>query len=391
MPVQGEQITSGLLRLYSGVDVPLSQTTDVTKVTSIVKFPNVDTHWFYSDFQVAFDPCTCHYPTYLNFNITMVDAAQLEMASRTITANIELVNNNGDVHVDANFLPGINYDGETENRGMAIYYTIQQMADDYNNDLMATIQKNMLINQQNAEIKKKLAIVSVAKLVLTTGLNYFSAGAASVAATAATDAARQAPKIKDSYASNFSTVSEEDLTASIGDFYMDVYNNFEDIAPELVESVQSDGTKYLKTSKLLKKSSEYLGKGFDWLTNSTKKGLQTPLINSPMPTGTIWQASFDGKITAFSQELGPQLFNPGSFPQAANNTNTGDGTMGGLSVTAHSYPYYSNDLGLFALLETSKFFAIDSHETSENLSYNLCSNIELGGLVTGIIRYSKAC
>ena len=66
-PEEDEPITSGLLRLYSGVDVPLSQPTDVTTVTSIVKFPNVDTHWFYCDFQVAFDPCTCHYPTYWKF------------------------------------------------------------------------------------------------------------------------------------------------------------------------------------------------------------------------------------------------------------------------------------------------------------------------------------
>lgn len=54
---------SGAMRLYAGTDRSLDLQTEVTVMTSVTKAQNFGNKWYSTDFQIAYDPCTCFYPS----------------------------------------------------------------------------------------------------------------------------------------------------------------------------------------------------------------------------------------------------------------------------------------------------------------------------------------
>jgi hypothetical protein len=63
---------NGLLRLYDNYDVSLDENTKITKITSIAKATNAQRQWMSCDFQIAYDPCICYFPSKLKFEFNQI-------------------------------------------------------------------------------------------------------------------------------------------------------------------------------------------------------------------------------------------------------------------------------------------------------------------------------
>jgi hypothetical protein len=354
-----EQITSGLLRYNDGIDVALEEFTNVNEVTTTVKFPNNPEHWMHADFLVGYDPCTCQFGSSLKFQIDLVDIATLEMSSRTITANINLLDANGNINIDADFLPGVHFDPENDNRGIAIYKSITKMVETYRLQLRVAQIKNAAVNANNAKIKKQIAILNFIELLVKNGLTFITPAAAAIAA--ATVAAEEVGQMgiiamNDAQLSTIlSQLTPEEQEQYFYNTNLDMFLSIETTAPEVIESVDPNGTKHFDWKKLHDAVTKNLAGGFDQLTKHLEKGLQQNVPSPPMPTGSMSETFYSGEITNISQIEGWTMFNPGTYPSGQGN----------VPVDPSSYPIYNEVLGLFALLENPKIkysHQVNDHE-----------------------------
>ena len=354
-----DAITSGLLRYNDGVDIALEEYTNVREVSSIVKYPNVPEHWMHADFQVGYDPCTCLFGSSLDFNISLVDYQTLEMSSRSITANINLLDANGNLNVDANFIPNTHYDPLNDDRGLAIFKTMGKMAETYRINLRAAQIKNAAVNANNAKIKKQIAVLNVLEQVLKQGLSFITPAAAVAAATANATA-----EIESFTAMNDAELNEildvmtwEEKEQYFYDTYLESLETIETTAPEIVEHVDPDGTKHFNLKKLHDLVTKNLAGGFDEITKHLEKGLQNNVPLPSMPTGSMTETSYSGEISNESEIEGWTMFNPGTYFYGQGN----------VAVDPNSYPIYNEVLGLFALLNTPK---IIEHKENYGYEYN---------------------
>jgi len=87
---------SGLLRHNNGLDTTLDQFTEVSSVTTTVRHPNNPSRWFYADFQVGYDPCTCLYDSRLQLIFEPITSTQIEITNSDFPdLNIDLINSSG--------------------------------------------------------------------------------------------------------------------------------------------------------------------------------------------------------------------------------------------------------------------------------------------------------
>jgi hypothetical protein len=85
---------TGLLRLNEGSDQTLDQHTDVQFVRSHAKAPAQGKNWASTDFQLAYDPCTCFFPSKLKIDFFQTKSSTISLFGRAITLSDEpLINN----------------------------------------------------------------------------------------------------------------------------------------------------------------------------------------------------------------------------------------------------------------------------------------------------------
>jgi hypothetical protein len=291
---------SGLLRLAEGIDKSLNQNTTTTEYTALCEANNVKNQWFVAEFQVAFDPCVCNWPSYMQFDFNLVQNDNLTLHGGGITIQQEIVGGaNGDelVHGDylSNFKREINSDAEG---GFVIYKDMQNMVDGYIDKLEAYQQALDSVNKHNKKVDRNLAILKWASLAVKLGAAVITSGG--------------------SHAATFALLSTE--------------------APDLIISGDS-----IDVDKAFKEVEKILGKEVQTFISDNFKH-QNPPAKPNRPTANFTEMYFQGNIQTSAYRPGPRLITPGAY----GNSDT-------TFVTNPSrYPVYNEALGVFALLESPK-------------------------------------
>jgi len=291
---------SGIMRHNGGYDQALDKPTFVKYAQTLVRHPNNPTHWFYADFQMGFDPCTCIYNSKLAIKLIFLENSEIKMTSRGIYAEIDLIDANEHSAVPVDFLAGVQYKEGYSQSGIVIYHTMEKMIDDYLKRLDAVELHNEGIGENMSTIKKKKAVLYVLKFVLNTGLDVI-------------------------------------VTQELSD-------NVKNFAAHIIKEIGIDGEVKIDKAKLKSESKKILGKGFDWLSKEWIDEPTGKLATPKKPTATISETTFDGVINTTTIISGPTLLAPGTHPVGA----------GGIYIGPNSYPVYNEVLGLFALLNTPK-------------------------------------
>lgn len=292
----GEEV-SGLLRHNGGYDLALDQKTETREVVSVVRHPNNDRLWFWADFQVGYDACTCNFQSNLRLEFRFVNTMTINMVSNSVSTEIATVDANGNATLPSDFLANVQYNEGFEGAGTLVYNNINVMIDQYIERLEQVEAYNSGRGAATKKIKRKKFILKALKFVAEAGLN----------AT---------------------------LTQPLADS-LAVYAN------DVLEVVGLGFIK-VKGEPLRKEAKKLLGYGFDWLSKEWVTEDASAKPTPTMPTASISSSTFNGTIDNPTNTPGPNLFNPGTYPSGTGN----------ISINEHNYPVYNEVLGLFALLET---------------------------------------
>lgn len=305
---------SGLLRSGQSVQRSLDQPTEVKALSAIAEPNGLANFWLSADFQIAYDPCVCHYPTSLSLDFEYFSETDFKLNGRGITLNSELMVDANGAIVAKDFLNGVDFsDGTNASGGYVIYKTMQDLADDYEANLLAYKQRKIDVNAYNNEVERKLAVIAAYKKVVEVGLALYG-------------------------------------VSSVADFWKSIY-------PDLGFDETAE-TKPLR-DKFFEEVKSMLGNRVDnyYAENLTKK--ENPEAPS-MPTATFSEMSFSGQLYNSQPINGPLFSTPGSF---INNPAQNDQTV---DEEVYGYPVYNQPLGVFALLEKPEFLMYDE---GYNLSF----------------------
>lgn len=287
--------TSGLLRLNGGFDQALDKKTSQKKMVSFAEHPNQNNHWFSTDFQLAYDPCTCFYPSKIKVSFDFIRISDIDLFSRGIEIESDLISDDN-AGLPEDFLSTfeVNENGEVSG-GILMYNAMETLVEKYIADLEQYKQDLAAVQQYNKKIDATVAVLKVFKTVIL--------GAAS-------------PLISS-------------LSAGI----------VADLPKEFVKKAKVNETKISEESKKIlgKKLDSFIGKNFKKKKEPTKPD---------RPTAVFSETRFEGQMTTDIFMPGPTLFNPGTF---GNTQGTND-----IIQSIHQYPVYNEVLGSFAMLESPK-------------------------------------
>jgi hypothetical protein len=291
---------SGLLMPYNQYSSALDQPTEYNEVITTVPHPNNSVMWFYSDFQVGFDPCTCLFRSDLKLQFQFVNFLEINMVSNEVSLDVALVDNSGNLTINEDFLTSVQYNNGFEGSGLLVYGEMMTLVDDY-------IAKLEEIEQYNLDVEANLKRNKRKKIVLQV----------------------------------FKQIVVEGTSTLVGPLVLPVLNS----AADLIKDILNDDQIKVDKNKVTSEVKKILGEQYD---SFSKEWLDSPTDKKPtptVPTARISQSTFNGEIVNNTAVNGPTLFNPGTYPTGTGN----------VEVTAHSYPVYNEILGLFALLESPQF------------------------------------
>ena len=287
--------TSGLLRLNGGFDQALDKKTSQQKVVTFAEHPNQNNHWFSTDFQLAYDPCTCFYPSKIKVSFDFIRISDIDLFSRGIEIESDLISNDN-AGLPEDFLSTFEVDNTGEvSGGILMYNAMETLVEKYIADLEQYKQDLAAVQQYNKKIDATVAVLKVFKTVIL--------GAAS-------------PLISS-------------LSAGI----------VADLPTEFVKKAKVNETKISEESKKIlgKKLDSFIGKNWKKKDEPTKP---------ERPTAVFSETRFEGQMTTDIFISGPTLFNPGTF---GNTSGIND-----FIQSIHQYPVYNEVLGSFAMLESPK-------------------------------------
>lgn len=325
---------TGLLRVVDNIDCPLNQETEVTAVTNIVNFENNDNFWFYTDFFVGYDPCSCMLHSEIEVLFDLITTQSISLISNTLGVEYDLIDSNGAMNVDLDFLTSTNYDAATGfgQAGAQIYAKMQDLTDQYRLELRKIQEQNNAIDANNAEIEKKLAIIDAIGVVMKLGsiVIPMAGGGAAITGIAATTALAEV-------SAQVITSSEQGQSQTE---FIERISNLPLTNPDVVEEVSSNGNIKIDSKKLFDKGSKILGIGLDSYSKSLKKKLQEPLPNPRSPIAMMQTSTYDGNITEWEPYGSIKLWTPGVYPFASQTP----------QLSQSTFPVYNEILGLFAVL-----------------------------------------
>ncbi len=296
-----QQKLSGLLMPNSDYSTALDQGTVTTGIATVIKHPNNSTAWFYADFQVGYDPCTCLFESDIKIEFEFVNTLILNMVSNEVSTEIALIDEQGNSNINEDFLASVQYNAGFEGAGLLVYNNLEGLVDDYIAKLEAVQAYNESVDQNANIVKRKTTILKIFKFVIIGGASAITGNLV--------------PLVQE---------SANDLIKSIG--------------------IQGQNI-VIKKDDTIKEVKKILGKEFD---SFSQEWIDEPQVKQPsptVPTARFAESTFNGEINDNTIVGGPTLFNPGTYPDAQNNQ----------AVTAHNYPVYNEILGLFALLESPVF------------------------------------
>lgn len=288
---------SGLLRLNKGNDQALDQVTLVTKTVALAQHPNSPGKWFSTDIQVAFDPCSCHFPSNLRLNFQFNDTETLELHGRQISIEQDLIT--GNAIADKDYLSGFNYSGNTADGGVLMYEALNSLTNDYEIKLQAYQGKLAQVNIINASLERNIVINKAFKHIVISG--------GSAAITAVSGMPWFGALLK--YAND--VVGKEVLKK-------------DDIIREAKKGLASELTTFIDNN-------------FGKVPSPTSPG---------RPSATFSEMHFMGELKNTVNIAGPAFFNPGTY----SSSGTGSPQL----QSVFEYPVYNEILGSFALLESPK-------------------------------------
>lgn len=300
---------NGILRLSEGYDQALDQETDVQKSTSLAFHPNSPNKWFSGDFQIAYDPCLCYYPSRMRLRFIAIENQNLQLHGREISIEQDLIN--GAALNTKDFLSNFDYTGEDASGGIIMYKALDYLVSDYRAKLQAYQDQLIAVNEHNDLVSRNLAIIDAFDFLVLQG------GSAAIV----------------------SVLNKPWFSKLLK------YGN------DLI------GAEVLKKDDIVKEAQKGFANGFKTLIANNFQKLPTP--TSPItPKATFSEMSFKGNISNETPIDGPNFFTPGTY----GSPGTGEPNL----TSYPSYPVYNDILGTFALLESPK--VVISHTVQDNHS-----------------------
>ena len=300
--------TNGMLRVYEGTDQALNEPTDIVTVKTLATMPTANGYWASADFQVAYDPCICYYPSKLKIKFGQITSSNDRLNDYDVPQKDLLVNNTNSFTVaqSIKYLAGYNNLGPQAEEGL--------LFDKHLNHLIGVFQAKL--EDVEAELNSLSEISD--ELILSIGITKMTKKAVELIETSG--------QIPINY--NWSSA----IGSGTYNLIIDHVGNILKPNSEIDIAVLFDEFKTV-----------YSLYGNTLITNNFE---EAGLRSAPtLPTVTLESMSFGGSSQA-SQLNSIEFYTPGTYGST--------GTGAPLITDPLKYPVYNEALGIFALLRTPK-------------------------------------
>ncbi|MFT6923442.1 MAG: hypothetical protein ACJA1C_002455 [Crocinitomicaceae bacterium] len=335
---------SGLLRLNEGTDQSLDQNSDVQYVRSHAKAPAATKQWASTDFQLAYDPCTCFYPSNIKLDFYQTKTSTIDLVGRSVTLPDEPLINNTTLQTNpTEFLTGYDFDGSKDAKGggLVMHKSLDAMIENYLENYEKYNKELIAVGIHNAKVKKNIALLKMGLFVVRIIANPPAAVTGTLTAVqlaeqafleSNTDLTGMTAQEVDEY---FYDLGLQNLGwfAVVGKYYKGIMG------------ANEAGKKKINQKALFEKIGEVFGeKGKTFIKQNfvAKKPPTKPTI----PTATFSEMTYKGEITDQKDLGGPEFYTPGTYGSEGTGTPNVDEFF--------NYPVYNEILGSFALLKSPK-------------------------------------
>ena len=340
------RVANGLLRFYNGMDKTLDQPTEIKAAQVISKAVSAQGDWASADFQVAFDPCVCNYPTEMYLEFSHYKSASISLYGRASTIEDLSIVNSSNLFVNPrDFLSGFNFTKNpldptnktgSINAGLVIEKTISNILNDYEERFKKYQDALKAVNEHNEKVKQNLAVVRFAKAAIAFSIGY-GAKISDIVTWNALE--NQGLAFSMQYVANgeATTFDDGNWFNTVKDAYKKIKKNVDD------QSSKIDEKELFKILKMV------LGEEADLFITENFELMNAPSIpQTPTNTMSYTEMRFEGSIEVKQDWSGPVFATPGTYGYSIPNVGlSGDDIF--------YYPNYNEPLGVFALLEKPKF------------------------------------
>ena len=285
---------SGIFRHIGNYDQALDKETKYVNLFSNNKHPNDNARFYSTDFQLGYDPCVCHYESFLTFKVQENADWDVNLTGRSITMNGSLKDYPPD------FLTNRTWYDDSSTAGFGgslIYKNFSDLNDKYENELQEYEKKLAIYNKPQNQFAREL--INISKDLVKNGVQ-----------TAINPSAGAMNMVKD-FMKNIGGIDEKN-------------------EKEVMKGIT-------KTADAM------LGRGLDFMVKQyVNPDVITKPIKPTMPTATFSEMVIGGSI---SHSKDYKLFGtatPGSFNVASD------------IFDVFNYPIYNKPTGLYALLKTPR-------------------------------------
>lgn len=305
---------NGNLRLRNGNDVPLDQNTEVSLTKSTALHTNAPSQWFSADFQLAYDPCICFYPSKLRLQLDFYSSYSLKLYGRSIGAEEDIAT--GNTLLTNDYLTNFQFTGDVSEDQIVMYKVMGDFVDDYIKNLEKYKENLAATQEYNKEIDRKLFVMNLFKAVVINGLTLGT-------------------------------------SSFVG---LNWFQDGVEFVDEFIPGVNSDtATVNIYRSKLEEFAKKAIGAGVETFIKKNFQKQPTP-SRPDAPTASFTEYNMKGELGQVISRQMPAFFTPGTY-----------GSIGTLTQNISSpleYPIYNNAVGHFALLNSPKIKAYKSSKTN---------------------------
>jgi hypothetical protein len=362
------RVANGLLRLYDGKDRTLDEPTLIKNAQVVSRAVSAQGDWASADFQVAFDPCVCNYPSELYLEFSHYKSASIKLYGRATTIeDLNIVNPNNLYANPRDFLSGFKYvpNPSDQNRkigsidaGLAIEKTISNILNDYESRIKQYQDALKAVNEHNEKVKQNLALVRFAKAAIAFSVGY-GAKISDIATWNALENAGLAFSMQ--YIANGEATTFDD-----GNWFKTVNEAYKKIKKNV-----NDQTSKIDEKELFKILKMVLGEEVDLFITENFELMNAPSVpQAPTNTLSYTEMRFEGEIEVKQNWDGPVFATPGTYGYSIPNT-----ALSGDDI--FYYPNYNEPLGVFALLEKPKFIISKTSSTPVSQQWSVVNNLSV--------------
>jgi hypothetical protein len=161
---------NGNLRLRNGNDVPLDQNTEVMLSKATALHTNAPSQWFSADFQLAYDPCICFYPSKMRLQLDFFSSFSLKLYGRSVGVDETIADGNNLLIND--FLTNYQFDGSLSNDQIVMYKVMEDFVDDYIAKLEKYKEDLADVQEYNERIDRNIFVMNLFKEVVINGATF---------------------------------------------------------------------------------------------------------------------------------------------------------------------------------------------------------------------------